>query len=119
MASIILCLEAILAFLAGLAHWLPTTPQTQGVILNCLDRNEVFFEFDYFIAGGHSRTRQYCAVDSSIVKFGCQVALTAGMVMSSNLLELFLTGKVLWEMKKQTQSSISILTQSTYKRRVR
>ena len=68
--------EVLIALVIAIAHFLPTTPGSQSMILNCLSRNEVFFEFDYFIVGGHDRSQgSFCQIENIFGKLFCYATL--------------------------------------------
>ena len=105
----------------ALAQWYPTLPGSQAVIIHCLGRNEIFFEFDYFVEGGYDRSAkgQLCQFTNPIGKWSCNTALVIGAIVESNLLEGFFTRMVLREMKKSTQNSASMLSRKSFKARKR
>ena len=112
--------EFIYAIIVTFAHWLPTTPSSQSSIINCLGRNEVFFDFDYFTKGGFDRTRTYCDLkEYPMLQSTCKATIGFGFVVSSNILEAFLNTKVLLFMKSQTSRSASILSRAAFRRRQR
>ena len=104
----------------SLSQGLPTTPGSQGMILNCLGRNELFFDFDYFTAGGYDRQKwEHCDLENPLGKFLCFSALIIGVAIESNLLEIYLTGKILLKLKKQTINSASLLSKKDFQSRKR
>ena len=106
--------------IVSLSQGLPTTEGSQGMILNCLGRNELFFDFDYFTTGGYDRQKwQYCDFENSLGKFSCFLALIIGVAVESNLSEIYLTGKILWKMKEQTINAASMLSKKDFQRRKR
>ena len=120
MGSLILALEIAFAALISLAQGYPTTPGSQSMILNCLGRNEVFFEFDYFTIGGFDRKNwKHCDVENLFGKFGCLITLIIGVTVESNFLEIFLTGRILCTMNYQTNNSAHMLTEKDFSSRKR
>ena len=110
-------LEVIFSIILSLSQAFPTTPGSQGMILNCLGRNELFFEFDYFTPGGHKRENwKFCDFDHPLAKFSCLSALIIGVVVESNLLEIYMTGTILLKMKAQTNKSTSPTITSSHQR---
>ena len=109
------------AMVFALAQWYPTSPGSQSIIIHCLGRNEVFFEFDFFVEGGYERSAKgkLCQIKNPIGKGSCYTALIIGAIVESNLLEIFLTGRVLMEMKKSTKNSASMLSRKSFKARKR
>ena len=116
----ILSLEVLFTICISLAQWFPTTPGSQSVIINCLGRNEIFFDFDYFAIGGNNRKNwEHCDFESPVAKLSCFTTLVIGFTVQSNLIEIFLTGRVLWEMKNSTNASASLMTRQAYQNRKR
>jgi hypothetical protein len=104
----------------SLSQAFPTTPGSQGMILNCLGRNELFFEFDYFTPGGYSRQKwKFCDFEHPLAKFSCLSALIIGVVVESNLLEIYMTGKIILKMKAQTIRSAFLMTKKDFQSRKR
>ncbi len=62
-------------YVVATAQWIPTTPETQSLIMNCLGKNEWYFEFDYFTPGGYSRVKKYCQFDSLACVLICNFVL--------------------------------------------
>ena len=106
--------------IVSLSQGLPTTEGSQGMILNCLGRNELFFDFDYFTTGGYDRQKwQYCDFENPLGKFSCFLALIIGVAVESNLSEIYLTGKILWKMKEQTINAATLLSKKDFQSRKR
>ena len=104
----------------SLSQGLPTTQGSQSMILNCLGRNELFFDFDYFTTGGYDRQKwEYCDLENPLGRFSCLSVLIIGVAVESNLLEIYLTGKILLKMKEQTTNAASILSKKDFKSRKR
>ena len=104
----------------SLSQGLPTTHGSQSMILNCLGRNELFFDFDYFTTGGYDRQKwEYCDLENPLGKFLCFSVLIIGVAIESNLLEIYLTGKILLKIKEQTTNAASILSKKDFKSRKR
>lgn len=118
-ATICTITEVIVTLAVALAGWLPTTPETQSVILACLDRPEVFYEFDFFTPGGHSRSKAYCQVDDLLAKYSCLGVLFLGALIGSNMLEIGLHYKLFQEIRKQTNKSAWILSKKDFIKRKR
>ena len=113
-------LEVIFSMILSLSQAFPTTPGSQGMILNCLGRNELFFEFDYFTPGGHKRENwKFCDFDHPLAKFSCLSAIIIGVIIESNLLEIYMTGKIILKMKAQTNKSALLLTKKDFQSRKR
>ena len=112
MASVCLLMEVAFALIFALAQWYPTTPGMQSISIHCLGRNELFFEFDYFIEGGYDRSAKdgWCQIGNILGKYSCFSALFLAVVVESNLLEIFLTGSILFEMKKGTKNAAFMLS---------
>ena len=120
LGSIIIYLEVIFAMIVSLSQGLPTTEGSQGMILNCLGRNELFFDFDYFAIGGYDRQKwEHCDLENPLGRFSCLSALIIGVAVESNLLEIYLTGIILLKMKKQTTNAASLLSKKDFQSRKR
>ena len=120
LGSIILYLEVIFTMIISLSQGLPTTPGSQSMILNCLGRNELFFDFDYFTTGGYDRQKwEYCDMENPLGRFSCLSALIIGVAVESNLLEIYLTGKILLKLKEQTINSASLMSKKDFQSRKR
>ena len=115
-----LSLEVIFSLIVTTSQAFPTTPGSQAIIINCLGRNELFFEFDYFTLGGYSRQKwKFCDFENPFGKFSCLSALIIGVVVESNLLEIYMTGKIILKMKAQTNKSAFLLTKKDFQSRKR
>ena len=115
-----LSLEVIFSMIISVSQAFPTTPGSQGMILNCLGRNELFFEFDYFTPGGYSRQNwKFCDFENPLANFSCLSALIIGVVVESNLLEIYMTGTILLKMKAQTNKSAFLLSKKDFQSRKR
>ena len=100
--------------------WLPNVPENSSGILNCLGNDDViYFEYDYFTPGGYSRKKKYCQVDNIIGKYICKGSLALLMLICSNLLEIYLTSAVMFEIKKNTESVIQLLSKKSFADRKR
>ena len=105
--------------LSGLAFWYPTIPETQPTILNCLGRQELFFEFDYFTPGGHRRSKKYCQIDNVLGKYACMGAIFVSTVLGANVMEIFFNINVLIAVKNQTRNTSSMLSRTAFESRKR
>ena len=115
-----LYLEVIFTMIISLSQGLPTTHGSQSMILNCLGRNELFFDFDYFATGGYDRQKwEYCDLENPLGRFSCLSVLIIGVAVESNLLEIYLTGIILLKMKEQTTNAASILSKKDFQSRKR
>ena len=104
----------------SIARCLSTTPGSQSMVLNCLGRNEVFFEFDYFIAEGHNRNEgRYCEIENLFGKCFCFGTLLIGFISKCNLIEIYLIGKVIKEMMESTNNSAPMLSTKAFQERKR
>ena len=111
--------ELLFTIFVTLAMWFPTTPETSSTLLTCLGRNEVYFEFDYFTPGGHSRTKAYCQIENTFGQYLCYGTLVVGILIASNVLDLYLLFMILKVMKNQTQSVASMLSAESLTKRQR
>ena len=116
-------LEVLVSLVMSIARSISTTPGSQSMVLNCLGRNEVFFEFDYFITGGHDRNvGRYCHqgdIENTFGKWFYFFALLTGFILKSNLFEIYLIGKVMYEMKESTINSGPMLSRKAFQERKR
>ena len=98
----------------GIFLWLPNVPENSSGVLNCIGNDDViYFKYDYFIRGGHSRKKNYCHLDNIIGKYICHGSLALLMLVSSNLLEIYLTSAVMFEIKKSTKSVTELLSKKS------
>ena len=103
----------------GILFTIPSYPEGDSLVNNCLGRNEVYFDFDYFVSGGISRSKEYCSMGNQIGKFFCQFCLVGFVFLSSNICEIFLMTKIYFAVKEQTKSVESLLTKSAFEERKR
>ena len=113
-------MELLFALVTTALLWLPNVPENSSFILNCLgDDDVIYFKYDYFKPGGYSRRKKYCQFDNMIGKYACNGSLTLLMLISSNLLEIFLTSTVMFEIKKSTKSVTQLLSRKSLANRKR
>ena len=94
--------------------WLPNIPENTSVVLNCIGNDDViYFKYDYFTSGGYSRKKKYCQVNNIIGKYICQGSLALLILICSNLLEIYLTSAVMFEIKKSTKSVTQLLSRKS------
>ena len=94
--------------------WLPNIPENSSGILNCMGYDDViYFKYDYFTPGGYSRKKQYCQLDNTIGKYICQGSLALLLLLNINLLEIYLTSAVMFEIKKSTNSVTELLSRKS------
>ena len=94
--------------------WLPNVPENSSFVLNCLgDDDVIYFKYDYFTPGGYSRKKKYCQLDNIVVKYICQGSLALLVLIASNLLEIYLTSAVMFEIKKSTKSVMHLLSKKS------
>jgi hypothetical protein len=112
--------ELLFALVTAAFLWLPNIPENSSGILNCLGNDEVtYFKYDYFTPGGYSRKKEYCQLDNIIEKYICKVSLVLLLLISSNLLEIYLTSAVMFEIKKSTESVMQLLSKKSFADRKR
>ena len=119
LAKIIPYFELLFTSIVTLAMWFPTSPSTSSTLLSCLGRNEVYFDFDYFVKGGHSRTKEYCQMQSIFGRFTCYATLGIELLVASNIIDFLLVKKILQVMKLQTQSVASMISPESLSTRQR
>ena len=113
-------MELLFALVAAMFLWLPNIPENTSVVLNCIGNDDViYFKYDYFTPGGYSRKKKYCHLNDIIGKYVCQGFLGLLMLISSNLLEIYLTSAVMFEIKKNTESVIQLLSKKSFADRKR
>ena len=106
--------ELIFALVTTIFLWLPNGPENSSFILNCLGDDDVtYFKYDYFTPGGYSRKKKYCQLDNIVGKYICQGSLVLLMLIASNLLEIYLTSVVMFEIKKSTKSVMHLLSKKS------
>ena len=104
----------------GIFLWLPNVPENSSGVLNCIGNDDViYFKYDYFTLGGYSRKKNYCHLDNIIGKYMCYGSLALLMLVSSNLLEIYLTSAVMFEIKKKTESVMQLLSKKSFADRKR
>jgi hypothetical protein len=110
--------ELLFALVVAVFLWLPNI--NSSGILNCIGRDDVtYFKYDYFTPGGYSRKKKYCQLDDIIGKYICQGSLALLVLISSNLLEVYLTFAVMFEIKKSTKRVMSLLSKKSFADRKR
>ena len=99
---------------------IPRYPEGNPVANNCKGRNEVYFEFDYFVPGGISRGGgQYCMIENPLGKYACYTTVGIAIIVCSNLFEIFFLWQIVMSMKAQTESVKQYLTKSLFEERKR
>ena len=119
LTKIITYFELLLTTIVTLSMWFPTSPSTSSTLLSCLGRNEVYFDFDYFVKGGHSRTKEYCQIQSTLGRYTCYTTLGIELLVASNVLDFLLVKRILQVMKLQTQSVASMISPESLSSRQR
>ena len=110
--------ELLFALVVAVFLWLPNI--NSSGILNCIGRDDVtYFKYDYFTPGGYSRKKKFCQLDDIIGKYICQGSLALLVLISSNLLEVYLTFAVMFEIKKSTKRVMSLLSKKSFADRKR
>ena len=107
-------MELLFALVAAMFLWLPNIPENSSCVLNCIGNDDViYFKYDYFTPGGYSRKKKYCQVDNIIGKYICQGSLAFLVLICSNLLEIYLTSAVMFEIKKSPKSVMHLLSKKS------
>ena len=96
----------------------------QKALHYCLGRYEIFFDFDYFVVGGYGRSVaefgvNLCQIENGAGRWACNSVLLVGLFVGSNLPEIYLTGKVVIEMKKHTNNASILLSKKSFQARKR
>jgi hypothetical protein len=102
----------------------PPSPHTAGghLLLTCLGRPEVFYDFDYFKEGGeyaNVRGISPCLERSGLLWLVCVGAQGVKVAISSNLTEVYFLGHILVSMKKQTNGIAPMLSPRSLESRTR
>ena len=106
--------ELLFAMVTNTFLWLHNILGNSSSVLNCLgDDDVIYFKYDYFTPGGYSRKKKYCQLDNIIGKYICQGSLALLMLIASNLLEIYLTSAVMFEIKKSTKSVTQLLSRKS------
>ena len=85
---------------------------------------EVFFDYNYFVVGGYGRAVSefgvnLCQIENPAGRWACNSILFVGMIVGSNIPEIYLTGKVVIEMKKHTNNASILLSKKAFQARKR
>ena len=96
----------------------------QRLVYYCLGQNEMFFDFDYFIMGGYHRSAgnfglNFCQVENPLGRWVCNFGLVVGVIVESNLVEIYFIGKVAFGIKKYTKNAASLLSRKGLEARKR
>ena len=96
----------------------------QKVLHYCLGQYEVFFDYNYFVVEGYGRAVSefgvnLCQIENPAGRWACNSILFVGMIVGSNLPEIYLTGKVVIEMKKHTKNASFLLSKKAFQARKR
>jgi hypothetical protein len=106
--------ELLFALVTTIFLWLPNIPENSAPIHRCRGDDVVtYFKYDYFTPGGYSRKKKYCQLDNIIGKYICQGSLALLVLISSNLLEIYLTSTVMFEIKKSTKAVTELLSRKS------
>ena len=112
--------ELLFGLVAAIFLWLPNIPENSSSVLNCIGNDDViYFKYDYFTPGGYSRKNKYCQLNNIIGKYICQGFLGLLMLISSNLLEIYLTLAVMFEIKESTKNAMQLLSKKCFADRKR
>ena len=84
----------------------------QRMIAYCIGKRVMFFEFDY--AG-----KYFYNFDNIFIQYFCIFIITAGKIIGSNIIEVYLMGRVLFDMKKKTNIAASLLSSKALQTRKR
>ena len=120
LADILLVGEVLFSIAYSVLFSLPRYPEGNSRINNCKGRNEVFFDYDYFVPGGISRgSDEYCIIENPFGKHVCEAYIVIAIVICSNFCEIFFLGRIVMFMKNQTISVKEFLTKSVFEERRR
>ena len=123
LATIILVCEVIFATSVSYCY-MYLGAYRQRLVYYCLGQNELFFDFDYFITGSYHRSAgnfgvNFCQVKNPLGRWACNFTLVVGIIVESNLLEIYFIGKVAIAIKKYTKNAASLLSRKGLEARKR
>ena len=89
--------------------------------IKSLDKNEILIEVKYLSIDPYMRGRMNDGVSyASPAKLGePMTGETAGVIVESNLLEIYMTGRIVLKMKAQTNKSAFLLSKKDFQSRKR
>ena len=124
LASFLMVCQIVFAIVQSICQTMYYPTYRQKVLHYCLGRYEIFFDFDYFVDGGYGRSVaefgvNLCQVENPAGRWACNSVLFVGMIVGSNLPEIYLTGKVVIEMKKYTNNASILLSKKAFQARKR
>ena len=124
LASFLMVCQIIFAMAQSFCQVLYLPTYRQRMLHYCLGQYEVFFDYDYFVVGGYGRSVAEFGINLSQVenpagRWACNSVLFVGMIVGSNLPEIYLTGKVVIEMKKHTNNASILLSKKAFQARKR
>ena len=120
LAKLVMFGEVLFSVMYSVLFTIPRYPEGNPIVNNCKGRNEVYFQFDYFVPGGILRGGgQYCMIDNSFGRYACQTSIGIAIIICSNFCEIFFLGRIVMRMKSQTESVKNYLTNSVYEERKR
>ena len=120
LANFVMVGEVLFSIIYSVLFTIPRYPEGNPIVNNCKGRNEVYFQFDYFVAGGISRgDGQYCMISNPFWMYACQASIGIAIIICSNFCEIFFLGRIVMCMKSQTESVKNYLTNSVFEERKR
>ena len=109
----------MVAFVITIMITIPSFPEGDSLVNNCLGRNEVYFNFDYFVKGGISRSKKFCSIENQFGKWFCYTSIIAFIILSSNVCEIYFLRKIYSAVRDQTNFAQSLLTKRAFEARKR
>ena len=120
LANVVMVGEVLFSLGFSTLFLIPRYPEGNPVANDCKGRNEVYFQFDYFVVGGISPGGgQYCMIENPLGKYACYSSIGIAIIVCSNLFEIFFLGRIVMSMKAQTESVKEYLTKSLFEERKR
>ena len=120
LANVVMVGEVLFSLGFSTLFLIPRYPEGNPVANDCKGRNEVYFQFDYFIADGISRDGgQYCMIENLLGKYTCYTSIGIAIIVCSNICEVFFLGRIVMSIKTQTESVKQYLTKSVFEERKR
>ena len=119
LANIVIGVEILFALSSGLVLAIPSFPEGDSVVNYCLGRQEVYFDFDFFLSEGVSRQKSYCSIDDYIGRQLCYGFVGAILLVTSNVCEIYLLIRIVFSIKQQTNNVKFLITKSAFEERTR
>ena len=80
------------------------------ITLHCMGQDEVFYSYDYFYNGGYSAEKEVCNYENLVFSVPCTITFISGILVWSNLIDIYLLFRIIHSLKHQTNSVHDLLT---------